>query len=331
MSIGTLTKQKLAMRKLVSDAEEALKGWSSTVLETKRPKPGPYAFFSHNAHALERLWDVLRILERLYDERIKLRVLDEQELSIMPKDWPPNTPFPSKVHEFMKKTHNVNEHLKMDFEALYMFGNVLLDQWALCLAYAIALDNPEDYNFNTLVRLLESEDYDGSLKEMWQVCGPQMLWLDCQIRFYRNRFVVHADRPWQRGNTRSTYGHDFALFVPSPPGWLDEKDIIVQIRALSPLAPEWLQNQSDDYWEKANPRALLTRLLDNNGLIRTKKDRDAIKRLVGQYGTTTPTFQIIGANILKFIKDSTDILIVITKENIDKVNLGEPKHKYSDV
>lgn len=312
------------MRKLADEAEEALKAWSKTVLDTLKPAPGPYAFFSHNAHALERTRDVRRILERLYAERIRLRILDEEEHAVMPEDWPGDVPFPPEVQEVMKENHRVNEHVKMDFESLYMFGNILLDQWSLCVAYSAGLPHPEKVTFLGLVQLLEEPEYDGELRPLWEQTAYTMLWLNGQIRFYRNRFVVHADRPWQRGQTRSTYGHDYALFVPSPPGWLNDEEITAQIRALLPLAPQWLQEARDDYWEKANPRALLTRLLDHIGAIETKEDRETILRLVGQYGTTTPTFQIVGERILEFVKSATNIVHEITRENIGKVNLGKP-------
>lgn len=50
-----------------------------------------------------------------------------------------------------------------------------------------------------------------------------MLWLHYQVGFYRNRFVADANRPWQRGTTSSVIGDDFNLFIPTPPGWEDDK------------------------------------------------------------------------------------------------------------
>lgn len=326
MSISTLAQQRLNMRKLSDEAEKALRDWSKSVLEGIKPKPGPYAFFNHNAHALERVKDVQRTLERLYEERIQLRVLDEEEHSTIPKDWPAGTPFPPETQELMKKIQNINEHVKMDFESLYIFGNTLLDQWSLCVAYSVGLPCPAKVNFLGIVDLLENPEFDGALKPLWDSSKSQMLWLNGQIRFYRNRFVIHADRPWQRVNTRSTYGHEYTLFIPSPPGWLNDENITSQIRDLLPLAPQWLQEAEDDYWEKENSRALLTRLLDHIGEIQDKSDRDAILRLVGQYGTTTPTFQVIGKKILEFVKIGSDIVHAIAKENLDQVNLGKPNN-----
>lgn len=325
MGIGILTQQLLVIRKLASEAEEALKEWSKTVLDGLKPEPGPYAFFSHNAHALERVRDMHRVLERLYEERIRLRVLDEQEYAIMPRDWPGGVPFPPEIQEIMKENHKLNEHVKMDFESLYMFANILLDQWSLCVAYAAGLPHPEKFNFLGIVQTLEEPEYNGTLKALWGQSAGEMLWLNGQIRFYRNRFVVHADRPWQRGNTRSTFGYEYALFIPSPPGWLNDEEITVQIRELLPLAPQWLREARDDYWEKANPRALLTRLLDHIGEIEDRGDRETVLRLVGQYGTTTPTFQVIGERVLRFVKDGSNIVSKITMEHLDQVNLGNPK------
>ena len=324
MGLGVLAQQRETMRAAANAAEEALKQWSKTILEGIRPPSGPYAFFHHNAHALERLKDVRRTLERLYEGRTTLRVLDEQERALIPSDWPGGTPFPDNIQAVMKQSHEVNEHVKMDFEVLYMFGNILLDQWSLCVAYAAGLPKPADFTFLGLVQCLEDQGFSGPLTELWTRHAPDMLWLNGQIRFYRNRFVVHADRPWQRGNTRSTFGHEYALFVPSPPGWLADEEIERKIKALLPLAPQWLQQARDDYWEKANARALLARLLDHLGEIQSKSDREAVLRFVGQFGTTTPTFQVVGARVLKFIAEATGCMDLITKSNLSSVNLGAP-------
>ena len=91
----------------------------------------------------------------------------------------------------------------------------------------------------------------------------ELLWLNGQIRFYRNRFITHSTRPWQRGQNWSLMGFDYKLFIPSPPGWLDEEDITKKIKKLLPLAPQWLKEKPDNYWEKAKPRALLEKLLEN--------------------------------------------------------------------
>ena len=326
MSIRILAQQRTNMKKLAEEAEKSLQAWSKLILDELKPTPGPYAFFNHNAHALERVKDVHRILERLYEERTRLRILDEQEDAIRPAQWPGGTPFPPEVQQVMQQANEVNELVKMYFESLYMFGNMLLDQWSLCVAYSAGLSKPEKFNFLGIVQLFEGPKDRGSLSPLWDEFGPTMLWLNGQMRFYRNRFVVHADRPWQRGNTRSTYGTDYTLFVPSPPGWINDEDISSQIRELLPLAPQWLQEASDGYWEKARPRALLDRLLNHIGEIKNKSDRETILRLVGQYGTTTPSFQVVGDSLLAFIANGTSILQIITKQHIPLVNLGNP-HK----
>jgi hypothetical protein len=268
---------------------------------------------------------VQRVLERLYDQRIKLAELDQIEHAIIPADWPANTPFPVEIQEVMKENQAVGEHIKMDFESLYLFGSILLDQWSLMATYSCGLQNPEDHSFFRMVAFLENDAHDIALKELWEKSKGQMLWLNGQVRFYRNKFVVHAARPWQRGHGRSTFGDDFHLSTPSPPGWLNDKEIAQKIKDLLPLAPKWLKEAPDDYWEKVNAHALLKRLLDHIGGIQDKADRGKVIALAAEYGTSTPTFQVVGDRLLRFICDGTNVLKSIVLRNIGSINIGKPE------
>jgi len=326
MAIAELTRQRLATKLLAKQAEDSLLAFSKEVIGAINPPPGPYALFNHNAHAYERLRDVQRCLDRLYDQRIKLLELDHLH-SLVSGNWPTNTPYPVEVQEMMKDNHTVGECMKMDFEALYLFGNILLDQWSLMAAYSCGLQRPEDHSFFRMVAFLEksydkSTSEDTPLKELWGKLKGQMLWLNGQVRFYRNKFVVHAARPWQRGHSRSTFGHDFNLTTPSPSGWLDDNKLVIKIKELLPLAPTWLREAPDNYWEKVNAHALLKRLLDHIGEIQDKVDREKVISLAADFGTSTPTFQVVGDRLLTFVCDGTNLLRQIVSRNINLVNIG---------
>ena len=321
------------LKLIENDAEKMLHQLSKTVSGGSKPHPGPYAFFNHSAQALERLKDCDRIVKRLFHEREKLTQLGYSEKSLYPEDWPPGKPFPDEVQKLMKEKGELTEYMKQDMETLYIFGGMLFDQWALLVFYIAGVSQPgEKYQhpFHHLVTEFEKEDKSrirpvNRIYPIWTNFKSGMLWLDYQIRFYRNRFIVHSDRPWQRGTTTSVYGDYFNLFIPTPPGWLDDKKIDTEINKLLHLAPSHIREAPDDHWEKARPRALIERIFNNIGNIENKEDRKKVATLFGKVGGSTPSFQIIAENLFRFICSATKQLNDIAKTNFKTINIGRSK------
>lgn len=209
--------------------------------------------------------------------------------------------------------------MKLDFESLYMFGGVLLDQWALL---AIAVGNipcPKQHPFRELVDFLD-ENPSTVLAPLWEAVKDDALWLYYQLRFYRNRFIVHANRPWQRGTTRTVYGNDFNLFTPTPPGWLNDEALDVEIFSLMSLVPRGFEHE--------RPARLIEVLFDLIPQFK-KPDRKSISRLFGKKGGSTPDFKRVGKQLLHFIVRGTEQLIKIAETNLANVDLGAP-HLTSD-
>ena len=217
--------------------------------------------------------------------------------------------------------------MKLDLESLYIFGGVLLDQWAL---QAIAIGNipcPKQHPFRELVDFLD-ENPSTTLAPLWEAVKDDALWLYYQLRFYRNRFIVHANRPWQRGTTRTVYGDDFNLHIPTPPGWLDDDALDTEIRSLMHLAPDRIKNAPDHYWEKERPGSLIEVLFDLIPQLK-KQDRELISRLFGKKGGSTPDFKRVGRRLLHFIVTGTERLIKIGETNLADIDLGAP-HRTTD-
>jgi len=315
------------------DAQKLLHRLSKTVSEGLKPHPGPYAFFNHVTQALERLKDCNRVVKRLFYERKELTELTYSEESLRPKDWPPGKPFPDEVQKVMKQESELTEYMKQDMETLYIFGGMWLDQWALLALYIAGVSRPEKkyrHPFHDLVTEFEKENESticpiSRIYPIWENLKSDMLWLDYQIRFYRNRFIVHSDRPWQRGTSASTYGEEFNLWIPTPPGWLDDEKIDTEIRKLLHLAPSHIREAPDDHWEKARPRALIERIFNNIGNIENKDDRKKVARLFGKVGGSTPSFQIIAENLFRFICSATKQLNDSAKVNLKTINIGRSK------
>jgi hypothetical protein len=311
----------------VNDGIEALKSLGKVVNEGRKPPAGAYAFFNHNSHAMTALQDCNRILRRLFSGRALLTQLSLEEQKAIPRNWPAGTPYPEGVSKVINRSQDATEFMKLDLESLYVFGGVLLDQWAL---QAIAIGNiecPKRYPFRELVDVLD-ENRNTVLAPLWTAIKNDALWLFYQLRFYRNRFIIHANRPWQRGTTRSLYGNDFNLFTPTPPGWLDDEALDAEIKSLMVLAPERIRNARDDYWEKAQPGRLIEVLFDMIPQFE-KADREHISQLFGRKGGSTPDFATVGQRLLRMISEGAEQLTSIAEANLATIDLGRP-HSTSD-
>lgn len=306
---------------------EALKSLGKAVYEGRKPPAGAYAFFNHNSHAMTAVQDCGRILKRLFAGRALLTKLSLEEERVTPQDWPAGTPYPEEVGRIMNRSQDTTEYMKLDFESLYVFGGVLLDQWALQVIAVGTVECQKQHPFRELVDILD-ENQNTILAPLWLAVKNDALWLYYQLRFYRNRFIVHANRPWQRGTTRSVYGDDFNLFTPTPPGWLNDDALDAEINSLIHLAPARIRNAPNDYWEKARPGRLIEILFDTIPQFE-KSDREQISRLFGQKGGSTPDFATVGSRLLRLIAHGTEQLTQIANANLATIELGRP-HSTSD-
>jgi hypothetical protein len=224
----------------------------------------------------------------------------------------------------MKEDSEVTAFMSHDFESLFVFGGMLLDQWSLQVIAVGNLQIKKDHPFRNLIWHLEG--VRGSrLDELWQEHKQDMLWLYYQVRFYRNKFVVHESRPWQRGTTHARFGEDFRLHTPSPPGWLNDDEVDAEIRKLVDIAPSVLQEMIKSW----DPSTILRQCFYNIGRIEQKEDRERVAKLYSMKGGLTPTFQDLGEVLYRVISDGTNKLNLLATKYIAEIELGEP-HLTSD-
>lgn len=316
------------LRVVKSAAVTELQALSKTIDSQRHPAPGPYAFFAHNAHALEGLEDIDRILTRLFEGRNKLTQLSYDEDALQAQLERTN-PIPEEMQRLLREQHELTGYMKMDLESLYVFGGVLLDQWAMQLIYLAGIMNRSRRQkpFVGLVEVFEGEEEQTLLEPVRDAVLKPARWLYWQLRFYRNRFIIHSNRPWQRGTTRSLHGSDFNLFTPSPPGWLsdaEESEINQEVHSYLPLAPKTVRDAPDDYWQKKSARALLEVLFNHIGDIEDAAKRKRIAHLFGRVGGSLPTFQTVAANLLSLVRDGTAAMNSVADQVPSDVDLGAP-------
>ena len=160
----------------------------------------------------------------------------------------------------------------------------------------------------------------GNLKDRHR---KDIYWLYYQLRSYRNIFIEHVKRPWQRGNAMSVYGNDFNLFIPTPPGWLNDKESQKRIQGIFHLAPKTLQEAPDDYWEKKNLDRVLEITFMHIDEIEEKEDREKVWDVWKVTGGSTQSYDIVGFRLMDFIANSIPTLIDIVSKNPEIINIGK--------
>jgi hypothetical protein len=296
---------------------------NKTIHELMTITPGPYALFHHHAHLIERIKDVKTIIKRLGENRKEITDLSIKENALWPSKITPGKPYPKRLQAVMSKHHELTEQMKLDMESLYVFGNLLLDQWSYMTAYLTGINSPDSFDFHVLYDEMSSKKEKGPLLLLWDKHRKDIFWLYYQLRSYRNMFIEHVRRPWQRGNTMSVYGDDFNLFIPTPPGWLDEEEIQRSLKGIFHLAPKILQNAPDDYWEKKNLRRVLEVTFTHIDDIEEKKDREKVWDVWKVVGGSTPSYDVVGYRLMNFMVNSVSSLIDIISKNPGKINIGK--------
>lgn len=306
------------LSQIADEATKALGELSKTVSEGLKPPAGAYAFFNTSSHALTRVGDCKEILRRLCRQKVQLIDNRNVEHRLMPEDWPPNTPYPKDVQEVMSEGSALTRNMQIDLESLYMFGMTLLDQWALQVVDATGIEIRRAHPFVELMNHFQDDGEDAA--GVWENLKEEMIWLHYNLRFYRNRFINHVTRPWQRGTTTGVIRFDFNLHTPTPPGWLDDDELNKEILALAPLI------ENDVHREQLceRPGALLEHLFKGIDCLENREDREAVASLFAKKGGSTPSYEIVGRRLLTLVARGTTLTNEFVKENLERVRLGEP-------
>ena len=223
--------------------------------------PGkPAAVFYHIGYLMERIKDVQRIMMRMGLARKELTDLEIKMNSITPTKITPGKPYPKYLQLVYRRSNNLRDQMRQDMESLFIYGNLLLDQWSYIISYIAGYEVPKDkkeiangkkdLHFAGLLNLLQAKNYTGELAQFWKLHKKDIIWLNFHLREFRNIFVEHMRKPWQRGTTMASYGDDFNFFIPAPVGYVNETEKKKILEEMYKLAPKKLKDMPDDYWEK---------------------------------------------------------------------------------
>jgi len=308
---------------LSTAAERHLKKLSKIILEGRRPPPGPYAVFYEISNTLEKLWSCRMLVERLFEASDTTLKLMEREAAIMPKNWPAGVPFSEDVSGIMREERRISMRMRIDFESLYIFAGILLDQWALVAGRVGSINVGAAHPFVNLFNHVR-RGKGGILGPLWKDCRERLIWIHYHIRFYRNRLIVHGNRPWQRGTSKGVGRIEYLLVTLSPVGWTDEDAVYRECLKLVPHLTAAYPDLSLDNWKRMPLRTLLGTLFDGIDRVEHHNQREQIANLYSELGGSTPSFQVVAAGLFEFLGEATAIVCKVADDNLGKIDIGYP-------
>lgn len=281
--------------------QELSGSFSSAILNNKK------GLIYHQSYVLERLKDIKNILDRMQKNRKKYTRLAIKGNEIGADKYS-GISAPSEVKRIWRGQVQATDNLKTDLECLYIFANMTLDQWAKVLCDYFDEPIPGKYPFREMIAQLERDGYSGKLLPFWNQYKKDILWLYYQIRFYRNVFIEHLDRPWQRGTNMAVYGTDFQLFIVTPPNWMTPDKEAALIKSVDYLMPRWLKDKPDDYWEKGRLHRRIEVSFTNIDDIEKPSDREALWKVFKEIGGTHLSFEVLANRLLSFLTDTATLI-----------------------
>jgi hypothetical protein len=294
------------------------------VLNALQSEPGPRAIFYHHGMLIERLFDMQTILRRMGIARRRMTVLFEHESRYSGSREPRNPQRFSKAEQtILIEQHRLTNELRTDAESFYMFANLALDQLSFWVAYCLNVPDPRKYKFAYLVDKLQGGQTPAELQGLKAGLLEESLWAFYQVRFYRNVFIEHVDRPWQRGSTMSHMFDDFCFFICVPPDWIAEAELGRILAEVEPLVPDWVKQLPEDDWQRS-PRAMLEAAFREIEKLPSQTDRDKVWRAWSQIGGKTVSYHILAGRTIAYISAVNDLIMGIIGNDTNGLNLGHP-------
>jgi len=296
--------------------------------------PGkPAAVFYHIGYLLERINDVKRIMMRMALTRKELTDLQITIHSLTPTKIIPGKLYPKRLQAIHRRSDSLREQMRQDMESLFIYGNLLLDQWSYIISYIAGYEVPKDQkeissgkkdlHFAGLLNLLQEKGYKGELTQFWNLHKKDIIWLNFHLRAYRNIFVEHMRKPWQRGTTMASYGDDFNFHIPAPVGYVDEAEKKKILQEVYKLAPKRLKDMPDDYWEKKNLHRALEVTLYYIDELENQFDRDKVWEAWHKLGGSAPSYDTIGIRLLNYLFTSLDTIENFIDQYPKLIKFGE--------
>ncbi len=284
---------------------------SKTLLDIVKPPTGPYILFSSIAILTQRSKEIKLIADRLYSTRIALFENDTFLYNALPQ--PLIKAIPAELLMPYQQGLKLDGQIALDFQTMLLFIGIALDDWTHVAAHVVGTKNPERASFDKIAK----DEGTGDFALIWSRHREAILWIDAFPRLYRNKMIVHRERPWQISHGHDIGALDWSFWTPILVGWVSD----VRLRAIEGCLERLAQQigvalPTDIYGQVLT---LLRNIAKFN-----RADRKSIYDIALETGFQTPSFQEFAHSFVDFLGEGTATLIEIAKANPSKIVLGGP-------
>jgi hypothetical protein len=293
----------------MGEAQSLIVGVTETLKDVFNPTAGPYLLFNQSAATLNRCGQLKVIVERLYNTRVSL--LKSDLVVDLLRRTGDDGAIPETAQELHSEGNALNSQIELDFETMLIFVDITLNGWAFMAGNILGDKKPAKTSFATIAK----DHGEGPYAVLWKAHKDTILWLDSIRRLYRNKMIVHRERPWQMGSTRSLMFLDWTFWTPIASGWMAEQETAEKLAELNSIASS-IGIQSHDRVQSAVLQLL------RSGSMLTSEQRQVALSAAYAYGFQTPSFQEFAHQIADFLISATATLLSCIKDNSSIVNLG---------
>jgi hypothetical protein len=301
---------------IADSAQLSIRSLVSTVQSIREISPGSYTFFYHSAQIEKRIGDIERVLKRMAKLRRSLFELDA-EFETLRRKLNDSEPYSDHMIALDKERMNLATTLEMDFESLYFFGSILLDQLAAIASHVGG--RRKMVWFSRFVKLFENESEDpafpSELSLVWQRHRRELLQHYASFRVFRDKFIVHSDLPWRRGHRRDLIRGEFFLLSDLSLDWLTDDELnqaLEDVTDLGKFAPLWLK----PHLENLTPLEQVSIYFHNIDAFQSA-ERERIQKAILRFGFDSDSYHDVATNLLELTANFLTTLMDIAKASPD--------------
>lgn len=122
---------------------------------------GSFALIAHDSYLFERTNDVKTIIVRMKSNQCLLAELTQKDTLLRPKKRIYRKKLSQPLQKVYEKSQEIHQQMKLDMESLYIFGNLLLDQWAHVVGYIVNDSEPQKWSFAAFVDKIQKRAIRG--------------------------------------------------------------------------------------------------------------------------------------------------------------------------
>lgn len=285
--------QEVELRQLAAQAKTSIQQLTSFLC--KELPPGYKRLYSELGHAAHMVRNLDLLIQRMCPAANQLKEigiyifesLPTEPVTMPTSDWP--------LREADDQESRLQEALELDFESVYMYGTILLDQLADASSRICGFG--KSCRFSRLMELfLKHQLVSNPIQTFWDDQKTLLWWHYGNFRLFRDKFVQHYDETYTYGIGKAVYDSDFKLSRLRHPALTtaEESTMLQSVYSIVATSDPALRRRIDGL----NGMELFCILSDNFESFSFDNWKLLHKSQI-QYGMESPSFDVVIHNLLE--------------------------------